>query len=107
MAKLGGFNICWLSKTPSRGPKLHSVLHAWRFFSTKVEKWDSFCQVWKYDKEILLLVSTHLKNISQNGNLPQIGMKINNFWNHHPEIQQSKHPIAAIYVEQQQLDNNE
>jgi len=25
-----------------------------------------------------LVVSTHLKNISQNGNLPQIGMKIKN-----------------------------
>ena len=23
----------------------------------------------------------HLKNISQNGNLPQIGMKIENIWN--------------------------
>ena len=30
-----------------------------------------------------LVVSTHLKNISQNGNLPQIGMKIKNVWNHH------------------------
>ena len=30
-----------------------------------------------------LVVSTHLKNISQNGNLPQIGMKIKNIWNHH------------------------
>ena len=31
------------------------------------------------------MVSTHLKNISQNGNLPQIGMKINNIdiWNQH------------------------
>ena len=26
---------------------------------------------------------THLKNISQNGNLPQIGVKIKNIWNHH------------------------
>ena len=26
-----------------------------------------------------------LKNISQNGNLRQIGVKINNIWNHHPE----------------------
>ena len=26
----------------------------------------------------------HLKNVSQNGNLPQIGMKIKNIWNHHP-----------------------
>ena len=34
-----------------------------------------------------LVVSTHLKNIiyiySQNGNLPQVGMKIKNVWNHH------------------------
>ncbi len=29
------------------------------------------------------MVSTSLKNISQNGNLPQIGMKIKNLWNHH------------------------
>ena len=32
---------------------------------------------------IWLVVSTHLKNISENGNLPQIGMKIKNIWNHH------------------------
>ena len=30
------------------------------------------------------MVSTHLKNISQIGNLPQIGVKIKNVWNHHP-----------------------
>ncbi len=30
-----------------------------------------------------LVVSTHLKNISQNGNLPQIEVKIKNVWNHH------------------------
>ena len=28
------------------------------------------------------MVSTHLKNISQNGNLPQLGVKIKNIWNH-------------------------
>ena len=27
-----------------------------------------------------LVVSTHLKNISQNGNLPQVGVKIKNIW---------------------------
>ena len=32
-----------------------------------------------------LVVSTHLKNISQNGNLPQIGVKIEKKWNHHLE----------------------
>ena len=30
-----------------------------------------------------LVVSTPLKNISQDGNLPQIGVKIKNIWNHH------------------------
>ena len=30
-----------------------------------------------------LVVSTQLKIISQNGNLPQIGVKIKNIWNHH------------------------
>ena len=29
------------------------------------------------------MVSTHPKNISQHGNLPQIGMKMKNVWNHH------------------------
>jgi len=29
------------------------------------------------------VVSTHLKNISQIGSFPQVGMKINNIWNHH------------------------
>ena len=33
-----------------------------------------------------LVVSTHLKNIRQNGNLPQIGVKIKNLWNHHLEV---------------------
>ena len=28
-------------------------------------------------------VSTHLKNMSQIGNLPQVGVKIKNIWNHH------------------------
>ena len=32
-----------------------------------------------------LVVSTHLKNISQNGNLPQVGVKIKNIWNHQPD----------------------
>ena len=31
----------------------------------------------------LLVVSTHLKNISQNGNLPQLGVNIENIRNHH------------------------
>ena len=29
------------------------------------------------------MVSTHLKNISQIGSFPQIGVKITNIWNHH------------------------
>ena len=32
----------------------------------------------------LMVVSTPLKNISRIGNLPQIGIKIQHIWNHHP-----------------------
>ncbi len=41
-----------------------------------------------------LVVSTHLKNISQNGNLPQIGVKIKNIWNHHLD----NHHVYSIYI---------
>ena len=37
-------------------------------------------------KQILLVVSTPLKNPRQNGNLPQIGLKIKKKSNHHPNI---------------------
>ena len=30
-----------------------------------------------------VVVSTDLKNISQNGSLPQVGVKIKDVWNHH------------------------
>ena len=33
-----------------------------------------------------LVVSTHLKNISQIESFPQIGVKIESVWNHHPVI---------------------
>ena len=32
-----------------------------------------------------LVVSTHLKNISQIRSFPQVGVKIKNIWNHHLE----------------------
>ena len=32
------------------------------------------------------MVSTHLKNMSQDGNLPQIGVKTKNIWNHQLEL---------------------
>ena len=35
------------------------------------------------EKNNWLVVSTPLKNTSQNGNLPQVGVKIKNVWNHH------------------------
>ena len=36
-------------------------------------------------KQTQLVVSTHPKNISQVGSFHQVGMKIKNLWNHHPE----------------------
>ena len=40
-----------------------------------INPWSNFLSSW-------LVVSTHLKNMSQNGNLPQIEVKIKNVWNH-------------------------
>ena len=40
-------------------------------------------------------VSTHLKNISQNGNLPQAGVKMRNIWYHHLE---KTHPFFFLSV---------
>ena len=42
-------------------------------------------------KQCWLVISTLLKCISQNWNLPQIGVKIKNIWNYHPEF----HPIQS------------
>ena len=36
--------------------------------------------------KLWLVVSTHLKNIRQMGNLPQIVVNIKNIWNHHLEL---------------------
>ena len=41
-------------------------------------------QHWKkMKKKTWWVVSTHLKNISQIGSFPQVGVKIKNVWNHH------------------------
>ena len=48
------------------------------------------------------MVSAQLKNISQNGNLPQIGVKITNIWNHHPDIY-SKFCLQIFFSPNRQL----
>ena len=47
---------------------------------------------------IWLVVSTHLKNISQNGNLAQVGVKIKNVWNHQVLILGNPFKINLIIV---------
>ena len=41
------------------------------------------CRISEPSTVVWLVVSTHLENMSQNGNLPQVGVKIKNIWNHH------------------------
>ena len=48
--------------------------------------WHETCLEIQESRTKLLLVggwTTHLKNISQIGSLPQVGVNINNIWNHH------------------------
>ena len=37
------------------------------------------------DQDWVVVEPTHLKNMGQNRNLPQVGVKIKNIWNHHLE----------------------
>ena len=45
----------------------------------------------------LFVEPTHLKNISQNGNLPQVGMKLKNIWNHHLVFVVRIHQLFTIF----------
>ena len=58
-----------------------------------LKSWSPITAPWSstsYKNLIWLVVSTPLKNIRQTGNLPQIGVKIKNIWNHHLVIASSK-----------------
>ncbi len=44
------------------------------------------------------MVSTHLKNISQIGNLPQIGVKIKNIGNHHLASYPFIRPLYRLFI---------
>ena len=59
---------------------------AWIQEVNRQKKW---CQIWLSMMILVyhqnwLVVSIHLKNISQIGSFPQIGMKMKHIWNHHP-----------------------
>ena len=51
-----------------------------------------------YWSNYLFVVSTHLKNISQIGNLPQIGVKIKNIWNHHLDYYVPDAPCMYYFI---------
>ena len=55
----------------------------------KKQRWRCFVFISDTSSKMViwLAVSTHLKNISQIGPFPQVGVKIKNIWNHHPVIQ--------------------
>ena len=55
-------------------------------FQTKIVVLHGIYSVSHIIRYIYLVVSTHSKNISQIGSFPQVGLKIKNIWNHHPDI---------------------
>ncbi len=102
---------CWISsENPSRKPK--KTQHGRTIRENEVRRstgtyfgTPSLCcaEAWGLSPELFgnkfllgfffwLVVSTHLKNISQNGNLPQIGVKIKNVWNHHLVLDSNLYP---------------
>ena len=48
------------------------------------------------------MVSTHLKNNSQIGSFPQVGMKIKNIWNH--QLENYKNRNAVFFVDWMVVD---
>ena len=54
-----------------------------------------------------MVVSTQWKNmnISQNGNLPQIGVKIKNIWNHHPVLVGAGHVRSRANLPRLMIDH--
>ena len=70
--------ICSMGLEKITNPCTINLCHSCRqfFHSSPIRRiWD-----WKMAKRV---VSTHFKNISQNVNLPQVGVKIKHIWNHH------------------------
>ena len=73
----------WQSTTRRPGRKNHwNCTHLGRGFPANLQ----CIAIW-------LVVSTPLKNISQIGHLPQIGVKRKDIWNHHLPIFYSKNPV--------------
>ncbi len=80
----------WKNNEPPMPPPSFELLRhreEINHFLTLWEVWQASTQkkkhVFKHSKESWLVASTHLTNISQIWNLPQIGVKIKNIWNHH------------------------
>ena len=83
-------NKCMERIAPNLSGKfmVNSSLKEHRVFSENYQLLKPFG--WCDINHLWLVVSAHLKNISQNGNLPQIGVKIKNLWNHHLDLHPSQ-----------------
>ena len=90
-----------------RSPKQQFEAQAIGVFSTSMASRGGLI-VWVenvfLDSQCWLVVSTPLKNIRQNGNLPQIGVKIKNIWNHHLECHSST-GSPCLRVERSEWNN--
>ena len=65
------------------------------------KRWTNECLQFLGIYPISVVVSTHLKNISQIGSFPQVGMKVKNVWNHHP----AKYVEIAININLKHLES--
>ena len=67
--------------------------HFWIIFQSNVlAGWQKLTQILKCNLRKNTNLVTHLKNISQIGSFPLVGLKIKNLWNHHPVKVDSKAP---------------
>ena len=75
--------LLYQSISPTMGPTKNMANFCLPFFFSGETSGETQKKNNRLGIVIWLVVSTPLKNISQNGNLPQIGVKIKTVWNHH------------------------
>ena len=98
----GGHGVSlWQGLLQDQACPLNHPLHASSFFHSSIESHQKSsvrpCEFLEND-ENWLMVSTPLKNIRQNGSLPQIEVKIKNLWNHHPENDENEKIFFMILM---------
>ncbi len=95
------FHLETISKWPQKGTSIDGVTKTqWASCPLESRKW--LCLAGSFSRKShpswwFQHVSTPLKNMIQNGNLPQIGVKIKDIWKHHPAPEEFQRATCSTF----------